>query len=454
MLNNGKTLRNLRWLAVIAPTVAVTTFETSRHLLLDDRLPLWAVPISVFTSVGLGALVFSLILFGYLERMQEEVLLRNRELSAHNEVGMAVSRSLDLGETLGRALETVLKITGAEAGEILVLEDESQELVLRVHRGPQAEALEEQTRFRLGEGLPGTVAQSGEPVLVRDLLGEPRFQRQKMLASGFHSFAGVPLKSKNRVVGVMGIASSNADRLSPEVLDLLASLGNQIGVAIENAALMEQMRYMDILEERDRLGKEIHDSFGQTLGYLNMQSRAIEDLLTKGKYERAINDLRQMGAEVRGAFNDVREAIFSLRKTADAGRGLVATLREYSREFSRNSGITVDLAAPQEQDLHMPPGVQVQLVRIVQEALNNTRKYAGASHASVSIERSNSNMLITVEDDGTGFDQETVGKSTSRSFGLSIMRERAESVGARFSIESEPGRGTRVVLELPNGKAS
>ncbi|MDP2659198.1 MAG: GAF domain-containing sensor histidine kinase [Dehalococcoidia bacterium] len=446
-------LTRLRWLTVLAPAIFITVFEAARHILLEPVLPEWAGSAFLITAFSGGAFFFSRIVFGMIERVQGEILYRNQELSARNEVGVAVSEAQALDEMLGKALEIVLRITGAEGGQILVIEEESQELVSMARRGIASEAFQKAPRFSLGEGLPGLVAQSGEPVLVGDIARDPRFLRTQMGSSGFHSYAGTPLKSKNRVVGVMEVASPDPLRISSESLILLAGIGNQIGVAIENARLMERMRYLATLEERDRLGREIHDSFAQTLGYLNMQSRAIEILLVQGKHEQALTDLRQMGEGVRGAFTDVREAIFSLRTSLQSDQGLLSTLQDYFKEFTRNSGISVVLEAAPGREIRLSPAVQVQLMRIVQEALTNTRKYANATRTMVKVEKRNGSMLLSVDDNGQGFDLAGYQGRKQMRFGLSIMKERAESVGAIFSVQSQPGQGTRVTVELPGGKA-
>ena len=447
------TLARLRWLTVVAPALFITVFETVRHILFDEVLHLWAGSILVLLVISAGSLVFSRIIFGVIEGMQDEIVRRNQELAARNALGEAVSKALHLDDALGLALEAVLEITRAEAGEILVHEEESGELVMRAHRGVAAEAFREITRFKPETGLPGLVARTGEPVLVQDLPEDPRFLRKKVTLYGFRAFAGVPLRSKNQVVGVMNIASLDPRRITNESLDLLAAIGNQIGVAIENARLMEQMRHLAVLEERDRIGREIHDSFAQTLGYLSMQSRAIEIMLTKGKYDEAKAELGQMGEGVRGAFSDVREAIFNLRTTLTEDRDLAAVLQDYCQEFSRSCGILVELAIPPSQELQLPIGVQFQLMRIVQEAMANARKHAGASRISVHMTKEDGNLALSVVDDGQGFEVEALGGAASRRFGLSIMRERAEAVGARFAIYSGPGQGTRVLVELANGKA-
>ncbi len=446
-------LTRLKWLTVVAPAIFITAFETARHILLEPVLPEWAGSAFLLISISGGAFFFSRFVFGVIDKAQGEILRRNQELSARNEVGVAVSEAQALDETLGKALEIVLRVTGAEGGQILVLEEETQQLVGVAQRGIASEAFKDVPRFSLGEGLPGLVAQSGEPVLVEDIARDPRFLRTHLGSLGFHSYAGTPLKSKNRVVGVMEVASPDPLRVSIESLNLLAGISNLIGVAIENARLMERIRFLATLEERDRLGREIHDSFAQTLGFLNMQSRAIETLLVQGKHEQALTDLRQMGEGVRGAFTDVREAIFSLRTSPPADQDLLSTLQDYLKEFTRNSGISVVLEAAPGSEIRLSPAVQVQLTRIVQEALTNTRKYANATRTMVKVEQRNGSTWLSVEDNGQGFDLATYQNRNQPRFGISIMKERAESVGAVFSLQSQPKRGTRVTVELCGGEA-
>lgn len=450
------TFFRLKLLTVLAPAVLITVFETLRHLILDAHFPEhlspWMGSTLVLLVVSSGAFLFSRTVFRAIERMQGEILRQNQELSARNAVGVTVSQATNLDDALGLALETVLQITGAESGEILVLEQESQQLVVHVHRGIEAEAFAEVTSFRLGEGLPGLVALSGEPVLVHDPPHDSRFIRKKVPACGFHAFAGVPLKSKNQVVGVMEVASLDPRRITEDTLGLLAAFGNQIGVAIENARLTEQTRYLATLEERDRIGREMHDSFAQTLGYLNMQSKAIEFLFHNGEHETGMAELRQMGEGVRGAFNDVREAIFNLRASTAQEADLAALLGEHLLEFGRSSGIAVKLEAPEGQELRLPPCAQVQLVCVVQEALTNIRKHAAASQVVVKVGRPDGRVAVSVEDNGRGFDAECLNNGASRRFGLSIMKERTEAAGGHFSIRSQLGEGTLVQVDLPFGK--
>jgi signal transduction histidine kinase len=213
--------------------------------------------------------------------------------------------------------------------------------------------------------------------------------------------------------------------------------------------LFEQVRRLAILEERDRLAREMHDSLGQVLGFVNLKAKVAADLINRGQAAVAAEELEQMRTAVQEAYQEVRQAILSLRATAP-GRGLVASLREYIQRLREQSGLDVRLEAG--EDLRFPPAVEAQVIRIVQEALTNVRKHARASAVTVRFAPDpGDGTVVTVSDDGQGFDLASVEAGRGARFGLLTMRERAESIGGTLSIESAPGRGTTVRLWIPGG---
>ena len=212
--------------------------------------------------------------------------------------------------------------------------------------------------------------------------------------------------------------------------------------------LFEQVRRLAILEERDRLAREMHDSLGQVLGYVNIKAKVAEDLIARGRAPEAGEELGQMRSAVQGAYEDVRQAILSLR-TAPQGDGLVATLRGYLERFREQTGLTATLEAA--DGITLAPAVEAQVVRIVQEALANVRKHAQASAVQVRFDHEGGGTNVTVSDNGHGFDLAEVEASQGMRFGLLTMRERAESVGGSLTITTAPGRGTKVRLHMPGG---
>jgi signal transduction histidine kinase len=162
--------------------------------------------------------------------------------------------------------------------------------------------------------------------------------------------------------------------------------------------------------------------------------------------------LRELAAAARGAYADVRESIVGLRTLPGAGKSLGDVLREYLASFQDMSGIATSLTI--ENDVPLRPGVELQLVRIVQEALTNVRKHARASHARVEIRRHNGKVVALVIDDGVGFTAGGPRRSEFPQFGLTTMRERAEGVGGTLAVEATPGAGTTVRFEVPLAAAA
>jgi signal transduction histidine kinase len=406
----------------------------------------------VFIVALVGAFFFSRVIFGIIERMQKEILRRNQELAALNSVALAVSESLNLDVVLYRALDRVLQVTAAEAGEIFLKDEQSDEMVQRVHAGLFPEAFQQKTRFSIGEGFAGIVAQSGEPIVVEDLTQDPRLLRNKVRESGFRSLVSVPLKSKSRVIGAINIATLSHRRFTAEDVQLLTHIGNQIGVAIENARLHERIQSVAALEERERLAREMHDGLAQVLSYVNTKSQAARQLLVAGQWTQAEVYLKELEEIAQDMYEDVREAILGLRSTASLQRGLVPTLSEYIYRFSQLSNIKTELEVTDGGLPSLPPATEVQVIRIIQEALTNVRKHARATHAWVRISSNQDEAEVVIEDDGQGFDVSHIRRGDWPQFGLQTMRERAESVKGTLDIKSAPGKGTRVTLRVPQAQ--
>ena len=214
----------------------------------------------------------------------------------------------------------------------------------------------------------------------------------------------------------------------------------------------QRNREVAILEERDRLAREMHDSLGQVLSYLSLRLMTTEQLLAEGQAEEARAALGKMEAAVEAAVADVRQSILSLRTGPEGG--LVPALHEYLAKFGDLAGLQTEVAVADGEDLPLDPVAQLQLLRIVQEALTNVRKHAQASRARLTLERQGDGIVVMVEDDGKGFDPQAVKRDRGQRFGLLTMEERAQAIGGVLRVDSASGQGTRVTLRVPLGKAS
>ena len=212
-------------------------------------------------------------------------------------------------------------------------------------------------------------------------------------------------------------------------------------------AAVETERRTAALVERERIARELHDSLAQVLGVSHLRLHALASRPSVGADERAQREVLDLADLCHEAYADVREAILALRESNKPERTLLEHLRSYVATFSRTSGIPTTLVTDADADLCLAPGAEIQVVRIIQEALTNVRKHAGATTATVAVSTGAHHVECVVSDDGVGFD--TASALAGDGFGLTSMRERAESAGGRLVLDSAPGGGTRVSVHVP-----
>jgi signal transduction histidine kinase len=442
-------LKVLKIITIIAPATFVAVFELLRHRVFSEQPPQTIGNIILFGVLLVGAYLFSRFAFGRIDRAQQVSLRRNQELTALNTVAAAVSESLDLEVVLYRALDKVLEVTNAEAGEIYLLDALTQDIVRRVHTGHFPGVFLEKTRYKLGEGYVGSVVQSGEPLVLDDSNQPIDLPWDESVNYRLSSLASVPLKSKNAVIGVINIISSKPERFASDDIQLLLNIGNQISVAIENAKLHEKVQSIAVLEERERIAREMHDGLAQVLSYVSTKTQAATQLITKEQGKQAKKHLEELEDVAQEMYIDVRETILGLRSTDTLNKGLIPSLEEYIVHFRRLSNINVKLELSNGYYPTLPLTTELQVMRIIQEALTNVRKHAKTKHARVHMASEHDIDIILIEDDGVGFDTSNVPKSRFPKFGVQTMKERAISINGSLGIKSTPGKGTTVTLSIP-----
>jgi signal transduction histidine kinase len=219
---------------------------------------------------------------------------------------------------------------------------------------------------------------------------------------------------------------------------------------IEQQEQRHQLRQRAIIEERERIAREIHDGIAQLMAYVNTKASAVRLLLKKRHLKEARSQLLQLEEASRESFTDVRTAILGLRTTDTQTDGLMTTLKTFITKFSELTGIKVDLDLPEQSaSVSLPPESELQLIRITQEALSNIQKHTSNRHAWVRLRHVNHSLELTIGDDGPGFDPILPSEDRRPHFGLSTMRERAESIGGTLIVDSKPGNGTRITVRLP-----
>ncbi|MEE8347202.1 MAG: GAF domain-containing protein, partial [Dehalococcoidia bacterium] len=392
----------------------------------------------------------------------EELERRNRELAALNSIAATVSRSLDMETIMSASLDGVLDTMQADAGSIYLADGHGGGPSTGIQRGFLADADRACLNPPNDDCLCGQALRKGEAILVEDGSRRPGQLQATCPAQGFTSMAVVPMRAKDRPLGVLLVASRRPHQLGPPDVELLTAIGNTVGVALENALLHGELREKEEVrtqllsrvisaqeEERKRIARELHDESAQLLATLLVEIGAAEELLpVKAKRARAI--LGRAKTDATRALTEMRKMILDLRPSALDDLGLVPAVQWYAqtRLEQVGEGVRVSVNGSQRR---LPAAVETALFRIAQEAINNVAKHAAASNVSIRLEFSKGSVSIVVRDDGQGFDIKAVAESKDKTQGLGLlgMRERAALLGGRATIESRPGGGTRVAVEIP-----
>jgi nitrate/nitrite-specific signal transduction histidine kinase len=444
-------LRRLKWISILAPLAFLVAVDLVRHLVRPDLLHAWPGYILVGGTVLFGVLLFSETIFGVIGRLQERLVQQNRELLALHQAGLDVAGELALETVLQKVVDQARELVGARYGALSVPAPDGG-IEAFITSGITAEERARIGPPPVGHGLLAVVLEEGHRLRLPDLTRDPRSIGFPPHHPPMRSLLAVPIISGGRVLGNLYLTeTADAAEFSPDDEETLARFATQAALAIENARLHRRVRDLAITKERERIAREMHDSLAQVLGYVNTKAQAIQEFLRTNQVDRAAAQLGQLGEAARSAYADVREGILGLRTSLGPDRGLLDALREYLERWQEQSGLRAELVVrPEGSPLRtVSPAAELQLLRIIQEALANVRKHAAATRVRVELTESNEGVNGTVEDDGRGFDPAHLGSRAFPRFGLATMRERAEGLGGELEVASSPGHGTRVIVRIP-----
>jgi signal transduction histidine kinase len=296
-------------------------------------------------------------------------------------------------------------------------------------------------------GLLGAMLESERPYRTVDIRADPRFRGWWPRAHPeMRSFLGVPIVSRNAVIGAFylteKVGAAEFDESDQEMIEMLAA---HAAIAIENARLYEQSRELSIAEERNRLARELHDSVTQKLFGLVLSAEAAATLIERDDAE-ARAEVGRLQALAQEALDELRSLVFELRPGSVEDEGLATALRKHvdvlRRVYRREIGLELT------GNSGGIPEVEREVLRIAQEALQNALRHAQAETIEVRLESGDGRLRLTISDDGVGFEP-AAPALRSRRLGLTSMEERAEAIGGTLSIESQPGVGTTIELEVP-----
>lgn len=386
-------------------------------------------------------------------RMYEDLLgrdhaltQRNEDLALVNDVATAISNSLDVDEILNQTLTRVMAYLGVEAGEIFLVEEGTNELHLALHRGEAAEAFWTMDHFQVGEGFIGIVAETGKPMVTMAPQQDMRYLRRAVVDAGFHCIACIPMLARGNVIGVMGIASRRERHLDQREIHLLTAIGTWAGITIENACLNKQARRLAVLEERDRIGMDLHDGIIQSIYAVGLALDYARIAVGEDP-EQARSKIEQAIQGLNATIGDIRTYILDLRPRNLSGVTLMDGLKRLVEEFRLNTQAEITLTGSDDGLMGLPTLHATALFHICQEALANVAKHSKARRAAVHVWSAPERALLEVSDQGQGFDLRKM--SVTLGHGLSNMHTRAHKVGGDVEITSEPGEGTTVLAWVP-----
>jgi len=357
------------------------------------------------------------------------------------------ARASGMDEILDQTLNQVISHFGVQAGEIFLREDDSEVLWLKMHRGEAASAFWSCERFNFGDDIIGRCAQEDKTIESPPLEKDVVCLRPAVIEAGFKRIVCIPLRSSNRVVGVMTVVSRADRQFSWRELDLLEAIGTWTGTAIENARLQQQSRRVAILEERERIGMDLHDGIIQSIYSvglaLDLARMSLEDdvKVARQKISEGIEGLNR-------AIQDIRAYILDLRpRQLHGGESLPHGVQRLLDEFRSHTRAKTNLATSENGFGGLPRSNALALFHICQESLANVAKHAYAGEVDVQLWATEEQVLLKVSDDGRGFDLGKIGQIIGH--GLSNMQRRARKVGGDLKINSKEGNGTTVLAWVP-----
>lgn len=444
-------LARLKRLAILAPLVFLVALELARQFILPGLVTGWPQYVILLGIVLIGVYLFAETIFSVIGRMQGQLAQQNRELWLLHQAGLDITSALELEVVLQKVVDQARELVGARYGALsLVGDDGTIEAFLT--SGITREQRERIGPIPEGHGLLGLVLEQGERLRLEDLSKHPSSVGFPEHHPPMTSLLAVPILVQDRIVGNLYLtekSSGGVFTIADE--DTLERFATQAALAIDNARLHRQVQAMAITQERERIAREMHDSLAQLLAYVNTKAQAADQFLLNGDSERGREHLQQLSQAAREAYADVREGILGLRSASELERGVVGAITDFTERWQDQTGVPVDLSVDYSGRAAdaLSAIAELQLLRIVQEALSNIRKHSGASRAAITIQEQDDGVLVRIEDDGTGFDPDTFERRSLPRFGLSIMRERASAVDGWLEIESTPGTGTVVSGFIP-----
>jgi signal transduction histidine kinase len=388
-----------------------------------------------------------------LQLLRGQAEQRSQELAMLLGVSHSVASTLDMRPLLDTVFDALGSVLDYSSIAVFTLNDAGDALSLAHVRGPNTDTSQDLHRIRYAVTDLGPAWDRlchDEPVVVSDVQEASLIRHLAETGSvdGTYgvlpSVMWIPLLVRQRIIGVLRIVDAGPDASAGRDATLALGIARQAALAIENARLHERARQAAVLEERQRLARELHDSVTQALYGISLYAEAAGRALSDGETQPVATNLQEIRDTTQEALAEMRLLLFELRPPLLQEHGLPAALRARLQAVEARAGLVTEFDC--QCDERLAPGTEQELYRLAQEALNNVLKHAHAGRVTVRYAVLNSHATLEVTDDGVGFEPSF---RAAEGFGLPGMRERVERLGGTLRIESSPGAGTRLHVEVP-----
>ncbi|MFN2222925.1 MAG: GAF domain-containing protein [Candidatus Promineifilaceae bacterium] len=389
-------------------------------------------------------------------QLEQRVEERTLELTMLLNISRSVASSLDLEVVFDQVLQKLLLVLDYTGGAILTLENGS--FVMRAYRGPYSPESTLGQSYSLDNIIGDQLKEQHKPVLIGDVSDQSPRSLVFREATGLgpdgnrhiKSFMGIPLVAREQMIGVLALHHHKANAYIDSDAELAMAFANHVAVAIDNARLYEKAQRLAVLQERQRLARELHDSVSQALYGIALGTRTARALVGRTPLSNQLKEqfnepLDYVLSLSEGGLAEMRALIFDLRPESLENEGLVAALAKQAAVLQSRHHIQVSAHfAAEEPDAPMP--VKEALYRVTQETLNNVVKHARATKITLSLSSEDDQLVLEISDNGRGFD---VNGSFAGHLGLRSMRERVEQVGGSLTITSTSRHGTQIIATAP-----
>jgi len=376
-----------------------------------------------------------------------ELRRRNHELSILNAIASALNRSVELDQALQTGLAQVAQLLGLHTGWVWLLNEETGKTYLAASQNLPPALQNNPRRMRgICHCLDTYMEGDLEGAANVNVLTCSRLSGLVDGANGLRYHASIPLYAHEKKLGVLNVASTDWRELSPDDLRLLYTIGDLLSIAIERSRLFARNAQMSILEERNRLAREIHDTLAQGLTAVSLQLESADALLDAGANPQRIRKaVLQALTLTRANLEEARRSVLDLRAAPLEGRTLMKALEALAKEWTARGEITVRFEASGD-DRPLPVRIEAGLYRIAQEALTNVARHAHTKQARLHLEITPEQITLHIGDNGQGFEPSQIPRDR---YGLIGMNERARLLGGTFCLDSAPGKGACLEVTIP-----